>query len=158
MLRSLVHLVPIGVSLWLVTLNWTTYYVGSYTYDQVYYQVGSKALEIMVQASLATIALAYLRHELMLGKGLPFGALFAGLQVNQISYLWSSELWGSMGSRSLTMRRKITLFTLILLVFALAAAAGPSAAVLLIPRRNLWPAGSTPMWINGNEQEVWPTR
>ena len=83
LLRSLIHLIPVGITLWLVTLNWATYYVGSFTLDQVYYQIGAKALEIMIQASLATMVLAYIRHELVLGHGLPFGALFSGLQINQ---------------------------------------------------------------------------
>ena len=87
LLRSLVHIVPVGISLWLVSLNWTTYYVGSFTYDQIYYQVGAKAIEFLIQASLAPSIMAYVRYELVLGKGLPFGALFSGLQINQIGYL-----------------------------------------------------------------------
>ena len=136
LLRSLIHVIPVSFSLWLVTLNWVTYYVGSFTYDQVYYQVGAKALEIMIQASLAAIVLGYVRHELVLGDGLPFGTLFSGLQINQISYLWSMEFWGSVGSKSLAFHRKMILFMFLVVVFILAAGAGPSAAVLLIPRRD----------------------
>ena len=156
--RSLVHIVPIGITLWLVTLNWVTYYVGSFTLDQVYYQIGAKALEIMIQASLATLALAYIRHELLFGKGLPFGALFSGLQVNQISYLWSSELWGSIGSKSFSIWKRLILLILITLVSVLAATVGPATAVLLIPRRDYWPAGSTRIWINGAYEDIWPTQ
>ena len=156
--RSLIHIVPVTLALWLITLNWVTYYVGSFTLDQTYYQIGAKALEIMIQASLATITLAYTRHELVAGNGLPFGALFSGLQVSQISYLWSMELWGSVKSKSLPIRRKLFLLVLIVLVCILAAGAGPSAAVLLIPRRNFWPAGSTHIWIGGTEDDIWPVR
>ena len=157
-LRSLVHIVPVSIALWLVVLNWATYYVGSFTYDQVYYQVGAKALEIMIQASLAAIVLGYIRHELVLGKGLPFGTIFSGLQVNQISYLWSMEFWGSIGSKSFSVYRKIFLFVSLVLIFVLAAAAGPSTAVLLIPRRDYWPAGSTHVWINGAKDDIWPSQ
>ena len=158
LLRSLIHVIPIGLSLWLVSLNIGTYYVGSFTLDQVYYQVAAKALELMIQASLATIILAYIRHELVLGRGIPFGALFSGLQVNQISYLWSMELWGSIGSRSLSPWRKLLMLMLVILVSVLAATAGPSTAVLLVPRRDYWPAGSTHVWVNGSESEIWPTQ
>ena len=158
LLRSLVHIVPIGIALWLVTLNWVTYYVGSFTYAQVYYQIGAKALEILIQASLAAIVLGYVRHELVLGKGLPFGTLFSGLQVNQISYLWSMEFWGSIGSKTLSLHRKMFLFVFLLVIFVLAAAAGPSTAVLLIPRRDYWPAGSTHVWIDAAKDDIWPTQ
>ena len=158
LMRSLIHIVPIALALWLITLNWVTYYVGSYTLDQTYYQIGAKALEIMIQASLATITLAYTRHELVAGNGLPFGALFSGLQVNQISYLWSMELWGSIRSQSLPIRRKLFLLVLVISVCILAAGAGPSTAVLLIPRRDFWPAGSTHIWIDGVENDIWPTQ
>ena len=154
--RSLIHLVPVGVSLWLVVLNWNTYYVGSFTYDQIIYQVGAKILEIMIQASLAATLLAYVRHEVVRGEGLPFGALFSGLQINQISYLWSMEFWGSMRSRTWSTWRKIAMSILIFITFILAAAAGPSGAVLLIPRRDYWPAGATNIWINGTFNDLWP--
>ena len=154
LLRSLIHLVPTGAALWLVSLNWATYYVGSYAYDQVYYQAGAKALEILIQASLAAITLAYVRYELVLGKGIPFGVLLSGLQITQLSYLWSSELWGSMSSRSLSIQKKVTILVLVVLVFLLAAAASPSAAVLLVPRRDYWPVGSTHIWINGTANDI----
>ena len=154
--RSLIHLVPVGITLWLVALNWNTYYVGSFTYDQVYYQLGAKVLEIMIQASLAATLLAYVRYELVHGEGLPFGALFSGLQVSQISYLWSTEFWGSMGSRPFPVWKKVAMSILVLVTFVLAAAAGPSGAVLLTPRRDYWPAGSTDIWINGTTNDFWP--
>ena len=157
-LRSLVHVIPSGVALWLVVLNWNTYYVGSFTYDQVYYQLGAKIHEIMIQASLAIIIFAYVRHELLLGKGLPFGAIFSGLQINQISYLCSMEFWGSLSSQSLSFSRKIGMVALIVICFVLAATVGPSSAILLIPRRDYWPAGSTDIWINGTVSNIWPTK
>ena len=157
LLRSLIHILPVGISLWLISLNWTTYYVGSFIYDQIYYQVGAKAIEILIQASLAASIMAYVRYELVLGKGLPFGALFSGLQINQIGYLWSMEFWGSVGSPSFALRRRIMMLVLILVVFILAAAAGPSSAILLIPRRDYWPAGSTHIWINGSISDIWPS-
>ena len=110
----------------------------------------------MIQASLAAVVLGYVRHELILGKGLPFGTLFSGLQVSQVSYLWSMEFWGSIGSKSFSMSRKVILGVSIVFVFVLAAGAGPSAAVLLIPRRDYWPAGSTHVWINGTKDDIWP--
>ena len=118
LLRSLIHLVLVGVTLWLVILNWNTYYVGSFTLDQVYYQLGAKVLEIMIQASLAATLLAYLRYELVHGNRLPFGALFSGLQITQFSYLWSMEFWGSIGSRSHNIWKKVVMSILVLVTLS----------------------------------------
>jgi len=38
----------------------------------------------------------------------------------------------------------------------IAATAGPSSALLLIPRQAIWHSGSTYFYINGTFQDVWP--
>ena len=158
LLHSLIHVIPVGVALWEIVLNCYTYYVGSIEYNQVYYQFGAKAHEMTIQASLAAIIFSYVRHEMALGQGLPFGALFSGLQVSQISYLWSMEFWGSVSSNHLPIRRRLGLLVITLLAFILAAATGPSSAILLIPRLDYWPAGSTDIWINATAAEIWPAQ
>lgn len=157
-MRTLIHFAPSGIVFLEVVLNWNTYYVGSTMSKLVYYQIASKAHEMMIQASLGAIVFSYVRHEMVLGNGIPFGALFSGLQLNQVSYLWSMEFWGSVGSMHLPFWRKIATLMLISVCFVLAAVAGPSSAVLLIPRLNYWPAGSTNIWINTTFNEVWPDR
>lgn len=42
--------------------------------------------------------------------------------------------------------------------FILTAAVGPSSAILLIPRLDYWPAGSTDIWLNITTQYLWPNR
>lgn len=157
LLRTLIHIVPVGIAIWEVVLNWNTYYVGSFALNQVYYQLGAKVHEIMMQASLAAMVFSYIRYELALGDGLPFGALFSGLQINQVSYLWSMEFWGSVNSGILPLRRKLALLAVVTFSFVLATAVGPSSAILLIPRLDFWPAGSTHVWINATFDELWPT-
>ena len=176
LLRALIHVVPVGVALWEVTLNWNTYYVGSFLlkqvrytlskflpcsillFDQVYYQTAAKAHELMIQASLAAVIFSYIRHQMVLGIGIPFGALFSGLQMNQISYLWSIEFWGSLTSNYLSVWRKMMMLLLISFSFVLATVAGPSSAILLIPRLSYWPAGSTHIWFNATFDDIWPRR
>lgn len=96
--RCLIHLLPVGFALFEIVLNWNEYYVGVETYNQASYQSLAKVHEIMIQASLGAIIFSFVRYELAIGQGLPFGALFSGLQLNQISYLWSMEYWGSIRS------------------------------------------------------------
>lgn len=158
LLRALIHLIPFSVALWEITINWNTYYLGSTPLNQAVYQFGAKFHEITAQASIAAIVFSYVRHEMSLGQGLPFGALFSGLQVSQLSYLWSMEFWGSICSKHLPIRRRIGMAVVITLAFLLAAAVGPSSAILLIPRLDYWPAGSTDIWLNITNRDLWPNR
>ena len=156
LLRALIHVVPLGVALWEITFNWNTFYVGSKVQNQALYQFGAKLHEMTAQASIAAVVFSYVRYELSLGQGLPFGALFSGLQVSQASYLWSTEFWGSIYSTSISFKRKMGMAVTIIIAIFLAATVGPSSAILLIPRLEYWPAGSTDIWINITAAELWP--
>lgn len=156
-LRGLIHVLPIGFALAEIILNCNTYYVGVSPYNQAIYQLLAKVHEIMIQASLATVILAYIRHEIAFGKGLPLGALVSGLQISQFAYLWSMEFWGTIRSTTLSISRKLKLLIVTLICFTLAILAGPSSAVLLIPRLDYWPAGSTDIWINATSDDLYPS-
>ena len=158
LLRALIHIIPVGVAMWEITINWNTYYLGGTIRNQAYYQFGAKIHEMTAQASLTAIVFSYIRYEMSSGQGLPFGAMFSGLQISQASYLWSMEFWGSIYSKHLPIRRKISLILVVTSAIVLAAAVGPSSAILLIPRLEYWPAGATDIWLNVTSQELWPDR
>lgn len=141
-----------------IILNWKGHYIGIAFDKQSYYQFAAKAHEITLQASLVSIALSYIRFQLTFGNGLPFGAFLSGLQITQISYLWSTELWSSLfvSSKTFQLRSKFTLLAMVTICGLIAATAGPSSAVLLIPRQTSWHSGSTYFYINGTFQDVWP--
>ena len=157
-LRALIHLVPVSVAICEIVLNWKTYYVGTSAYSQATYQLLAKVHEIMIQASIAAVVFFCIRSELALGSGIPFGLLFSGLQITQISYLWSMEFWDSLRGGPYQGYRKPFLFMLVFLGILLAAVCGPSSAVLLIPRLQEWPGGSTDIWINATSTDLWPER
>ena len=157
LLRSLIHVIPISVALCEIILNWNTYYVGVSVYNQAVYQLVAKIRELAIQASLATILYSYIRYEMTAGNGIPFGALFSGLQISQISYMWSMEFWGSVRTAHLPLRRKTRLLALIIISIVLASMSGPSSAVLLVPRLDFWQAGSTDIWVNATFEDLYPT-
>ena len=157
LLRALIHIIPVGVAMWEIVLNWNTYFVGHAVYNQAYYQFGAKAHEIAIEASLSAIVFSYVRYELMLGSGISFGALFSGLQVSQASYLWSMEFWGTVCSRTISLKSKVRLLVVITTSVFLAAIAGPSSAILLVPRLDYRPGGSTNIWINSTSDSLWPS-
>lgn len=158
LLRALIHIVPVTVALWEIVLNWNTYFVGYDVYNLIYYQFGAKLHEIAIQASLSAVIFSYVRYELMLGDGIPFGALFSGLQISQVSYLWSMEFWGTVSSSSISTKSKLCLLSVVTASIFLAAVTGPSSAILLVPRLDYWPAGSTNIWINVTSDSLWPAR
>ena len=158
LIRALIHVVPVSVALWEVIINWNTYYLGARVHNLAYYQFGAKVHEMTAQASLAAVVFSYVRYEMALGQGLPFGALFSGLQISQVSYLWSLEFWGSISSKHLAARRRIMMSLIITTAIVLAAIVGPSSAILLIPRLDYWPAGATDIWLNATWQNLWPNR
>ena len=157
LLRALIHIIPVGAAMWEIVLNWNTYLVGYAIYNQAYYQFGAKVHEIFIEASLSAIVFSYVRYELMLGSGIPFGALFSGLQVSQASYLWSMEFWGTVSSRSVSLKSRLRLLVVVAASVFLAAVAGPSSAILLVPRLDYWPGGNTNFWINVTSDSLWPS-
>lgn len=157
LLRALIHVFPVGVALWEIVLNWNTFFVGYEVYNFAYYQFGAKVHEIAIQASLSAVIFSCVRYELMLGDGIPFGALFSGLQISQVSYLWSMEFWGTISSRKISLKNKLRLLLVVTASIFLAAVTGPSSAILLVPRLDYWPAGSTHIWINVTSDILWPS-
>lgn len=158
LLRALIHIFPASVALWEIVLNWNTYFVGYSVYNQAYYQFGAKLHEIAIEASLSAVIFSYVRYELLLGDGIPFGALFSGLQVAQASYLWSMEFFGTVCSKHVPFKNRLRLLLVLIASVFLAVVAGPSSAILLVPRLDYRPAGSTNVWINVTSDSIWPDR
>ena len=158
LLRASIHLLPLGIAIFEITLNWKGQYVGRTFDKQNYLQFAAKAHEIFIQASLATIILSYIRHQISAGKGIPFGAVLGALQFLQVSYLWSVELWSAIISRDFHLRKKLSFTILIIICITVAATAGPSSANLMIARQGIWQAESSYLAVNATFRDIWPDR
>ena len=156
---TLIHLIPLTGAIALVSINLYQYYIPRDSAKAlIFYQLLAKIHEITIQASIAAIVFSYIRHEIVLGQGVPFGSLFCGLQVSQPSYLWSMEFWGSVRSDHLNLRRRFGLISLIVGAVVLSTVVGPSSAILLVPRTSFFSWGSTHIWINTTTDDLWPIR
>ena len=166
LMRCSVHLLPVLAALALVILNITQFYVGGELrgasgQDQqklAALQFAAKLHELLMLASLGAIVFSYIRKELAFGGGIPFGALFAGFQIEKLSLLWSSEFWGTVTHKwTFQQRRKFYLISLIVACTLLGVSVGPSTANLMKPRLDDWPGGGTTYWINATENQLYPT-
>ena len=155
-LKSLIHAVPVGFALYEVILNLKGHYLGDTFNSQSRYQLVAKAHEILIDTSLTSIVLSYVRLQLMSDDGLSFGAFLGSVQFLSMSYLWSRELWSSVFTSICTLRKRITFLLLIMACGIIASTSGRSSATLLIPRMTLWPLNSTYVLINGTMQDIWP--
>ena len=160
-LAGLIHLIPMGVSLFLVVYNLQGHYVGGELegvvgQDDIKFlliQFGSKLHELLISASVTTVILSYIQRNIIADKGLPFGAIFAGLQFKDLSYLVSREFWGAACAGCLRVWDKGILVVLIVVGAFLAVSAGPASATLMRPRLDYWPAGGTDFWIALSKNE-----
>ena len=63
-LRGLVQLIPVGGAIYLIILNWNTYYIGVTAHSQALYQTIAKIHKVLIQTSLATVLFAFIRRYL----------------------------------------------------------------------------------------------
>ncbi|PLB46477.1 hypothetical protein P170DRAFT_465987 [Aspergillus steynii IBT 23096] len=156
LLRSLVHLVPIAASLALVILTIQGRYLGATVSNVSYLQFAAKAHEILIQASLTYIIGNEIGRQLTSMRGVPFGLIFSAAKITDVTYLWSSAFAGSFKSSLGRMKRSLATVFMVLVAVILATGAGPSSAILMIPRVDSWPAGSTRFWVNAPAKDIWP--
>lgn len=183
--RCAVHLVPTFNFVWPLFLNYRTAYLGpglssNQRYDALYlalFQVAAKIQEMLCLASLGTVLLQVLRHDLLHGNGVPLGLFASHLWFQQPNSLLNPEylaaaqlslmhIWNSLvtwirgpqvdrrDATKSSARIRLTLLLLILVL--LAALIGPLTAVLLIPRIQEFPAGGSQYFLNVTAQDLWP--
>ncbi|KAI9857254.1 MAG: hypothetical protein M1824_004930 [Vezdaea acicularis] len=165
MARSWVHLMPVGVSIVLIAYNLKGWYIGQ-TLDGKFgtnrtklaaLQVAAKIQELLVTGSLASIVSHIIQYKLCFGDGIPLGLLSSGYHITQLHFLWSSELWGSVESRPFRQLFKQKLIALLIVFVIVLVLVGPASAVLMIPSTKWWWAGGTSFYLQGSEDDLWPS-
>ncbi|KAK4445502.1 hypothetical protein QBC34DRAFT_358303 [Podospora aff. communis PSN243] len=110
--------------------------------------------ELLIIASLAAVVFTHIRDRI-LSAGVPFGFLCSGFMFSQVSYFWSPEFWGGLTSR-MSRRSKFLTASLLAVAGAIAATAGPAAAVLLVPQIQDWDAGGSEFYLQGGSEDLFP--
>jgi hypothetical protein len=119
--RCMIHLIPVSAAIALLALNTAEYYVGGELSgargqdDQKLgaLQFAAKFHEALMLASLGAIVFGYIRKELIFGEDIPFGAVSAGLKVDNLRVIYSSELWGAIWAGWEKKRKKWILVSLL---------------------------------------------
>ncbi|KAK0717844.1 hypothetical protein B0T26DRAFT_647722, partial [Lasiosphaeria miniovina] len=158
-----IHILPAIASVLVIYLNLATLYLGrtlpgpilNTDVTNALLQICAKIHELLIMASLTTIVFTFIRNEITIYDGLPLGFLCSGFMFNNIGYFWSSEFWGAATSR-LSPRAKISMITVLVIAGLIAATAGPSAAVLLIPRLQDWNGGGSLFYLRGSASDLFP--
>jgi hypothetical protein len=162
--RCLIHVIPVAAALALIALNASNYYIGGelsgpsgQDFEKLAaLQFAAKLHELLMLASLGTMLITYIRRELAFGAGLPFGAVFSGLQFRDISFLWAPEMWGAIYQEWEKRSTKWFIISFMVLCTVLGVSVGPSTANLMKPRLDYWPAGGTSFWINSTQDVLFP--
>lgn len=160
-----VHCIPVAATTILLYLNLRGYYIGRELsglsgYDDqkfILLQFAAKCHELAIIASLTTVLFSVIRHELTSAGGLPFGALFAGYQFKDISFLLSLEFWGAARAKLEKSYRRWAVIALVVVCTFFSVSAGPASATLMRPRLDDWPAGGSDFWVNIREEELFST-
>ena len=166
------HLLPISVTIVILYLN-----IGGIYWQDLGYpnqnsilqalQYAAKAHEVMIIASLTSMIVYRIQHDLSSATGVPFGFLTAGAVFDSPSFTFSRAfLGGTAASWSLKgASRLFPLSILLMLCFALTLVAGPSSAVAMIPRLKWWDVPHSTafgqdytdrVYVNYTQQQLWP--
>jgi hypothetical protein len=143
---SLVHLLPLAISAFLITINFQRWYwfgvegpggllraldISTNSVRNLL-QLAAKVYELLVIASLGALTIKVYKHQLVESR-LPLGLLTGAYRVGDVPYIFGRFFWRAVGK---------TYGLLALLVFVntiLATLVGPSSAILLVPELDWYP-------------------
>jgi hypothetical protein len=97
-------------------------------------QFVAKGHEMLMQASIGLVVLAYIQYLLVHEVGVPFGALFAYYSNRVLPYLVSKEFRASVTTPTFRGPLKIGFVCFVVFSVLLASSVGPSSAITMLPR------------------------
>jgi hypothetical protein len=97
-------------------------------------QFAAKVHEILIIASLSAVVLHRVRHSLGKPKGIQLGLLASSFQVNSFLYHTKTEFWGALWFTRPVSLENLSMALLLLSSFILATLAGPTSAIVMVPK------------------------
>ncbi|CAG1977385.1 unnamed protein product [Fusarium graminearum] len=163
-LAALVHLPAISGIIVLSFYIFKNYYVGKElegipNYDvekKLGIQLAAKLMEMFIVLSLNAIVFSMIRHEFTIGQSVPYGALVAGQQISEVSFLWSQEFFSILGGKFSQTWKKIGFVLTVFVCTIMALGASSLSAVAMMPQEGDWRAGGSFVYFNGTREEMFP--
>ncbi|KEF55957.1 uncharacterized protein A1O9_07537 [Exophiala aquamarina CBS 119918] len=160
--RPCLHLLGVLGAVVVITLNLSYAWIGKELTGKpqddgrklLALQLTAKLHELLMNASLANILSSIVLEQLVLGSGVPLGALGTAFLFHDISFLWSKELIAICIAK---FKGKAYILPLTILCTILAATIGPSSATVMTPVLTEWPAGNIRFTLNATKEELWPS-
>ncbi|KAG8672476.1 hypothetical protein FPOAC2_05868 [Fusarium poae] len=164
-LAALVHLPAIAGIVILSFYIFKNYYVGKELEGKPNYdvekklgiQIAAKLMEMFIVLSLNAIVFSMIRHEFTTGQSVPYGALVAGQQISEISFLWSEEFFSILKGKFSQTWKKIGFILTVFVCTIMALGASSLSAVAMMPQEGDWRAGGSFVYFNGTREEMFPT-
>jgi hypothetical protein len=157
--ESLVHLVLLAITAYVLVLNFRNTYWSDTETPYVNtkleaLQFAAKLYEILICASLASTSLHLLRYALWSAEGVSLGSLIASYGFGNVSILLSPAFWAGLiaAMQPRQQPRHFALMIFLVLAIFMAAVAGPSAAIMLIPQLDWWPQSYNASLISSGSQ------
>ncbi|KAG5657718.1 hypothetical protein KAF25_007751 [Fusarium avenaceum] len=164
-LAALVHLPAIAGIITLSFYIFKNYYIGKELEGKPNYDVekklgiqfAAKLMEMLIVLSLNAIVFSMIRHEFTIGQSVPYGALVAGQQISEISFLWSEEFLSIIKGKFSRTWKKIGFIITVFVCTIMALGASSLSAVAMMPQEGDWRAGGSFVYFNGTREEMFPT-
>ena len=143
LLRYLVHLLPLGTTVFVLLLNFqNVYWTGTNTSNLNSklnaLQFAAKFYEILISASITSILIDSIRNRLI-DEGIPLGSLVSSFNIGQINCLWSPAFWGGVCASPTKSSWWYRFYDITLgISIILMAVIGPFMAIALIPKVDWW--------------------
>jgi hypothetical protein len=151
----LFHAIPLAGALALIILNILGRFWGNPPWIAVL-QFVAKAHEILMQASIGIVMLAYMQFLLCSGKA-PFGALFSYYNISQLAYLFSPEFSAVLTTPNFRGPLKIGFILFVPFSILLATTVGPATAIALQPRHINFTIPLNTVVFNATTDQMFPT-
>ena len=159
------HLLPIAATATLLYINVSNTYfedpgVPNQNTRLNALQFAAKVHEVLITVSFSAIVLHYIQYELLHGRGVPLGSIFASFQVTNLGTLWSPGLW-AIASARVPKARRILVVGITIIALLVGATSGPASAILMVPSLGYQNSSSrfTPdgIYVGANDSMLWPS-
>lgn len=126
--HSWVHIIAVSAAVAITFLNAFSVFYGGFPFIFTKPFILVKPLELLMQASIASILLAFINNQAR-SSFIPFGCLFAPRNITAVAYLFSWQFWGCISHYSTFAAGLFAGFCIVL-----ATVVGPAIYTATMPR------------------------